>query len=82
IWARIQRMHRDDAMAQLHGNDIAATAGHFDDTINLGHKSINLQQVPLYRDGHLEVQDLASQVIGQICAPKAGERWWDACCGA
>ncbi|WP_417760462.1 RsmB/NOP family class I SAM-dependent RNA methyltransferase [Shewanella sp.] len=82
IWGRVQRMSRADALAQLQAIEIAATAGHFSDTVNLGQKSINLQQVPLYRDGHLEVQDLASQVIGQICAPHAGEHWWDACCGA
>jgi 16S rRNA (cytosine967-C5)-methyltransferase len=31
---------------------------------------------------YLEVQDLASQAVGLICAPRAGERWWDACAGA
>ncbi len=28
------------------------------------------------------VQDLASQVIGLLCAPQPGERWWDVCAGA
>lgn len=82
IWARVQRIERDDALKQLQAAEIPATTGPFADTVNLGSKSINLQQVALYRDGKLEIQDLASQVIGQTCAPQAGEQWWDACCGA
>ncbi len=31
---------------------------------------------------HVEIQDLASQCVGLICAPKPMERWWDACAGA
>lgn len=28
------------------------------------------------------VQDLASQVVGLLCAPQPGEHWWDVCAGA
>ncbi|HBF45277.1 MAG TPA: SAM-dependent methyltransferase, partial [Shewanella frigidimarina] len=31
---------------------------------------------------YLEIQDLASQVIGQICQPNNHDKWWDACSGA
>ena len=34
-----------------------------------------------FRTGHFEVQDLASQCVGLVCAPKPGERWLDACAG-
>jgi len=30
----------------------------------------------------IEVQDLASQAVGTICAPAPGSSWWDACCGS
>ncbi|MCC5845536.1 MAG: RsmB/NOP family class I SAM-dependent RNA methyltransferase [Verrucomicrobia bacterium] len=30
----------------------------------------------------LEVQDIASQQVVRLCAPAAGQSWWDACCGA
>ncbi|MDD5664155.1 MAG: RsmB/NOP family class I SAM-dependent RNA methyltransferase [Victivallaceae bacterium] len=43
---------------------------------------INLFTLEEYRTGLFEVQDLASQVIGMVCSPNAGERWWDACAGA
>ena len=29
-----------------------------------------------------DIQDLASQAVGSVCAPAVGSRWWDACCGA
>jgi len=34
-----------------------------------------------YQQGRIEVQDLASQCVGAVCAPAEGERWWDACAG-
>lgn len=30
----------------------------------------------------LQVQDLASQAVGAVCAAKRDERWWDACSGS
>ncbi len=29
-----------------------------------------------------EIQDIASQCVGHLCAPKPGEHWWDLCAGA
>jgi len=34
-----------------------------------------------FQSGTFEIQDLASQVVGLLCAPKPGETWWDACAG-
>lgn len=36
---------------------------------------------PAFHNGAFEIQDLASQLVGLACAPKAGETWWDACSG-
>ena len=44
--------------------------------------SVNLYTLPAYREGRVEVQDLASQVIAAVCSPDKGERWWDCCAGA
>ncbi|MGI2171682.1 RsmB/NOP family class I SAM-dependent RNA methyltransferase [Shewanella sp. MF05960] len=83
IWARVQNMTTKQALAQLSKAGIEATASEFfTDAMSLGHKSINLNEVDTYKLGHLEIQDLASQVIGQICQPQANEQWWDACSGA
>lgn len=43
---------------------------------------VNLQQLSTFRSGLFEVQDLASQCVGLVCAPRSGERWYDACAGA
>jgi len=83
IWARAQQASRKAVLQKLSQDNIEASGSEFfDDTINLGHNSINLNQVAAYTDGYLEIQDLASQVIGQICAPQANSQWWDACSGA
>lgn len=42
---------------------------------------INVFTLPAFRAGRFEVQDLASQCVGIVCAPKPGERWFDACAG-
>lgn len=34
-----------------------------------------------FKKGLFEIQDLASQIVGHVCAPQPGETWWDACCG-
>ncbi|HZZ19499.1 MAG TPA: RsmB/NOP family class I SAM-dependent RNA methyltransferase, partial [Opitutaceae bacterium] len=41
----------------------------------------DLHKMPQFQGGEFEIQDLASQVVGLACAPKAGETWWDACAG-
>lgn len=83
IWARVQNIDTSEAIEKLAKLDIAATASeYFSDSISLGHKSINLNGMSLYRDGELEIQDLGSQVVGQICNPAADDNWWDTCSGA
>jgi 16S rRNA (cytosine967-C5)-methyltransferase len=37
----------------------------------------DLTEFPAYKSGHLVVQDLASQLVGLVCDPDPGERWWD-----
>lgn len=38
-------------------------------------------RTPAFERGEIEVQDLASQLVGHLCAPQPGETWWDACAG-
>ncbi|MGE6650131.1 RsmB/NOP family class I SAM-dependent RNA methyltransferase [Shewanella colwelliana] len=83
IWGRLQGISAANAIDKLSKLDIEAKMSEFFvDAINLGHKSINLNALGLYNQGELEIQDLGSQVIGNICAPKPNESWWDACSGA
>ena len=41
----------------------------------------NLRGLSAFLAGAFEVQDLASQAVGFVCAPRPGQQWWDACAG-
>jgi 16S rRNA (cytosine967-C5)-methyltransferase len=41
----------------------------------------DLFRTPEFHAGEFEIQDLSSQAVGILCAPKPGETWWDACAG-
>ncbi|MEI7732313.1 MAG: RsmB/NOP family class I SAM-dependent RNA methyltransferase [Verrucomicrobiota bacterium] len=43
--------------------------------------SLDLFRLPEFQAGEFEVQDLSSQAVSLICAPKSGETWWDVCAG-
>jgi 16S rRNA (cytosine967-C5)-methyltransferase len=34
-----------------------------------------------FHAGEFEIQDIASQAVGWLCAPQPGQTWWDACSG-
>jgi len=34
-----------------------------------------------FHAGEFEIQDIASQAVGWLCAPLPGQTWWDACAG-
>lgn len=41
----------------------------------------DLFRTPAFEDGAFEIQDLASQLVGSLCAPQPGQTWWDVCAG-
>ena len=43
---------------------------------------INLYTLESFRGGKFEIQDIASQCVARIAAPRPGERWLDPCAGA
>jgi 16S rRNA (cytosine967-C5)-methyltransferase len=43
---------------------------------------INLNEFAVYRQGYLEVQDIAAQAVGLACIPEPDCRWWDVCAGS
>ena len=47
----------------------------------LYHGTEDLFRNEFFQNGDFEIQDLNSQAIGWLCAPKSGETWWDACAG-
>jgi len=41
----------------------------------------DLFRTSLFHAGSFEIQDVNSQLVGLVCAPKPGDTWWDACAG-
>jgi 16S rRNA (cytosine967-C5)-methyltransferase len=79
LWLRAQS---DDAQAALDATGLAIEPGPAPGTFALRNTRVNVYELDAYREGKVEVQDLASQTIGMVCDPQPGERWWDACAGA
>ena len=79
-WIRTERVDQERISAALARHAIPAAA----------HPQIAgaicLQGAPdlerLSAEVPFEIQDLASQCVGWICAPARGEHWWDVCAGA
>ena len=79
-WIRIERGAQERISAALARHAIPAAA----------HPqiagAIRLQGAPdlerVSTEIPFEIQDLASQCVGWICAPAHGEHWWDVCAGA
>lgn len=83
MWLRAQTPDVDGLIKKLASDGLEAiqhpsVAG----ALRIDKARVNLYSLESYRNGLFEVQDLASQVIGLVCAPSPGGRWWDACAGA
>ena len=77
LWLRA-RPGKSDTLASALGHcertDLAPDALRF-----TGMKDLFV--TPEFHAGAFEIQDLASQLVGLACAPKAKETWWDVCAG-
>ena len=82
LWLRMQQPDREAAMAELAAAGLhPARHSLLTDAVRVDTRRVNLYALPAYREGRVEVQDLASQSVGRVCAPAPGQRWWDACAG-
>jgi 16S rRNA (cytosine967-C5)-methyltransferase len=71
----------ENALDDCYGVEVAipASGRHFTACRYNGTK--DLFRTTAFQEGLFEIQDLASQWVGHVCAPKPGETWWDACAG-
>jgi 16S rRNA (cytosine967-C5)-methyltransferase len=79
LWLRARRGHGRDLAEKL-GCCHVAGAGVLEDTLEYRGKE-DLFRTAEFHAGEFEVQDLTSQAVGFICAPRSGDTWWDACAG-
>jgi 16S rRNA (cytosine967-C5)-methyltransferase len=54
---------------------------HLEDALRIRGMRFDLSRLPAYLDGWVQVQDEASQLIGRLVSPGAGERVLDLCAG-
>jgi 16S rRNA (cytosine967-C5)-methyltransferase len=79
LWLRARR-GRGGALAGRLGDCRVFGAGALADALEY-HGHSDLFRTSEFHAGEFEVQDLNSQAVGLICAPRPGETWWDACAG-
>jgi 16S rRNA (cytosine967-C5)-methyltransferase len=76
LWLRARRGKAAELAAALNN----CKAGPLPDSLEYKGGE-DLFQKPQFKAGEFEIQDIASQAVGQICAPGEKETWWDACAG-
>jgi len=83
LWIRAQPASGAEAIAALLRTQDIVVEPHprLPGALALRGARVNLYELPAFREGQFEIQDAASQGIGLACAPRPGERWWDACAG-
>ncbi len=82
VWIRLQCDEPEEVLAEL--RSISAEAlrhPELPDAVQVRAKT-NLYTLESFRKGKFEIQDLASQCVSIVAAPKPGERWLDPCAGA
>lgn len=79
LWIRA-RPGRAAALAKTLGRCEPADSPLAPDALRYG-GSTDLYVSEPFNAGAFEIQDLASQIVGSLCAPKPGETWWDVCAG-
>ena len=85
MWIRFQCLNDEEksaALKELSDNGAEVTLHETMPDAAMVRAKINLCTLEAYRSGKFEIQDLGSQCVGAVCAPRSGERWLDACAGA
>ena len=82
LWIRLQRGDAEKTLQEFSAAGLTVRRHEkIASAVALSGGRINVFTLESFRSGRFEVQDLASQCVGLVCAPKPGERWFDACAG-
>jgi 16S rRNA (cytosine967-C5)-methyltransferase len=79
VWLRARAGQGEQLAKGLHRCAVFPIGGSTDALEYLGAR--DLFRTAQFHSGAFELQDLHSQAVGFICAPRPGETWWDACAG-
>lgn len=81
-WLRVPPTMREQVLTALREQDSQAAPHPTVSSAISTSRGINLRAVRAPLRHCIQVQDLASQITGLVCAPNPGEHWWDACSGS
>ncbi|MBP5672523.1 MAG: RsmB/NOP family class I SAM-dependent RNA methyltransferase [Victivallales bacterium] len=82
VWLRLNTQDPDAIYKELRENDFRASFHRvMKEAVCLEFAGGNLRALQCFKNGSIEIQDIASQCVAMICDPKPGEQWWDACAG-
>ena len=77
LWLRARRGQAGQLAGKLVGAEISPLLP--EALLYRGEK--DLFKTAEFHAGEFEIQDLASQMVGRLCAPEPGQTWWDTCAG-
>lgn len=81
-WLRSRHSRRDEVLRQLARAECPATQdARMPDAICCP-DGVAREALDKLTGRIAEIQDIASQVVGLVCAARREERWWDACAGS
>ncbi len=82
VWLRVQNNGLKQVVLELENNKIQFSIHDKIHSAIAIYDKINIESLKSFKDGLIEVQDLASQVLATVCQVKKGDIWWDFCAGA
>jgi 16S rRNA (cytosine967-C5)-methyltransferase len=77
LWLRAKRGQAEALAGKLFAADVSPL---LPDALVFDGEA-DLFKSPEFHAGEFEIQDIASQMVGLLCAPQPGEMWWDTCAG-
>lgn len=83
VWVRLSKKTNREVVAEE--CDELNIKYSFDDEIQNAISfpgTVNLQQLPSFKKGTIQIQDRSSQLAGSMIPVLPNEHWWDCCCGA
>ncbi len=82
IWVRLQKGSSEKVLKELKDCEVRYEVSQkIPNAVKLFGK-VNLTALKTSRNGFFEIQDLASQVLVEVCRVNPGQVWWDVCAGA
>lgn len=82
LWLRLQTSDPSAVDTWLHAEDIPFRTHPLLPDARALLAEVDIARSPLHESGVFEIQDLGSQLILALAAPRPGTRWLDACAGA